>query len=178
MLSRSYGWIPHTFKTESHDSVKEWESTSVPPKMTGVLEQLGDASSRPDSDSEGSCAETPLQLVPKAAKYTTLVRPFRKVMKPGDVYLTEDRRCNQNGKMCGKVFPDPKDGARHWVTRHVIKEVRNIERGKLEMRKARILNTAAKRRPQADTRCIAPSPHIPKLDATNSSCVRSPLCGI
>ena len=50
-----------------------------------------DASSIPDSDSEGSCAETLLQPVPKAAKYTTLVRPYRKVMKPRDVYLTEDR---------------------------------------------------------------------------------------
>ena len=91
--------------------------------------------------------ETLLQPVPKATKNTTIICPLRKAMKHRDINLNEDDRCNyvhQNGGVCDKKFPAPKDGARHWFTNHVMEEVKSIERGTLDMKRARILNTAAK----------------------------------
>ena len=99
----------------------------------------------------------------------------------------------QNGGVYGMKFPAPKD--RHWFTNHVMEEVKSIERGTLDMKRARILNTTAKPKTASrkafavyglqfrncvedPAKYIVRSPDVHELNATIFLCVRSPLCGI
>jgi len=73
--------------------------------------------------------------------------PSMVVMTAEDIYLTEDGRCNyvsETGKECGEKIGRNKYGARHWLTKHAMKEVELIERGKLNMRRATIITTPEK----------------------------------
>ena len=70
------------------------------------------------------------------------------IVRPIDLILTENGRCNYvspDGKACDqpRVKAD-RDQARHWITRHLSKELKSIEADKRVMSKARIITTPAK----------------------------------
>jgi hypothetical protein len=163
---RSCGSNPNNLKNSSHDDDTEWYTPSVLPSLTIAPEQLELGSSRPATVQSGEATSS--RTAPKPQRQTPPVRRTRTrrvARMPKYIDLTEDGRCNfySQSKVCGKKY-NAKDMARHWLTKHAMGEVDGIERGTLDMRRARIITTMAKLRVAAEYKVYCPLAECQKRD--------------
>jgi len=77
----------------------------------------------------------------------TYLQALINVTIASDIHLTEDgmyRYIAEDGSACGQHFAIKIAGARHWMTTHVMPELKRIDLGRLQMVQAPTLTTEAK----------------------------------
>jgi len=116
--------------------------THVPLNTTSVQEQLEGCSRSVNNFAHGFIDETPDGMTKKITD-----PPAPMVTQAADIYLTAEGRCNyisEQGMACDTEITEHKYLSRHWFSNHAMKELEDIERGKLTMERALIVTTQAK----------------------------------
>jgi hypothetical protein len=139
----------YTLNNESHDSDNTRNSMYRSPVVTAALEEW-DTSSRRNHVAHGAVPEAPAS---SRILTRTRTRPHRRTYpytaSLEDMMLAGDGTCNYvpiDGKACGEKMLRRRDAARHWFTTHAMKELQLIDSSSLDMGRATIIKTDAKKR--------------------------------